>query len=424
MHGICFLSGTDRKVQLPEREEGHTERIVQERSCNMGKLKNMRRWRYDICFALAASFLIILVLTPGSARIKSEPESINLALYQVIPEYENFETTVKECWQAKHPDVELNIVDWDCYDDEVPADLDVFVIDTTNLDIFADKGYLLPLDEAKITEYDDLIPAFADGCSVDDTLYAIPQLLCADILYTRRSDNELKGIDRITTLTDTLGDSGLLLDKNGAITKICLYMQSLNDIEQEYLDSYPPIEEGSISEEAAGVLTEMAGCRQTEEKTEKQKSDNYYYYARRFAEGLGKAYIGYSEAMNAMGEDASEMDFRLLSMFDSSDIPVFYIDAAAINSNISDEKKALAYDLLNMITGTELLAKASVCSDEPLYLLTGRYSVYDMLSSDYPIYAGLKDIAATRDAHVFRIKPDGAAYMAKAEENADALPDL
>ncbi len=53
-----------------------------------------------------------------------------------------------------------------------------------------------------------------------------------------------------------------------------------------------------------------------------------------------------------------------------------------------------------------------------------QYSIYDALASDYPVYAELKKAATVPDAHVFRIKPDGKAYMNESKENKDLLPPL
>ena len=142
-----------------------------------------------------------------------------------------------------------------------------------------------------------------------------------------------------------------------------------------------------------------------------------------FAEGM-RAYIGYSEAMNEMGESASDMDFRLFSMTDSKNIPVFYVDAAAINAKISSKKRALALDLLNIITGTDALARAQTNGGSPQYLLSARYSIYDAMASDYPLYEELKKIASVPDAFVFRIKPDGNDYLEEAEKNKDAMLPL
>lgn len=149
-----------------------------------------------------------------------------------------------------------------------------------------------------------------------------------------------------------------------------------------------------------------------------------YYYAQKFAGGMGRAYIGYSEAMYMMGDSAPEMYFRLFSMTDDENIPVFFMDAVAVSAKIGDEKKALALDLLNMITGKNIMVKTSMNNGNPRYLLSARYSVYDTLAPDYPIYEDLKKAALVPNAHVFRIKPDGDAYLEEAENNEDVLPSL
>ena len=125
-----------------------------------------------------------------------------------------------------------------------------------------------------------------------------------------------------------------------------------------------------------------------------------------------------------MGESASEMDFRLFSMTDDENIPVFYMDAAAVNAKISDEKRALALELLNMITSSDTLVRVSMNNGDPRYLLLARRSAYDTLAPDYPIYKEMKKVATVPNAHVFRIKPDGDEYLEEAEKNKDLLPSL
>ena len=352
----------------------------------------------------------------------SEPVELNVALYKSIPEYDSFEATVKECWKEAHPEVELVFTDWNCYGDEVPSDLDVFVFDTTNLDLFAEKGFLLPLAENDIQDYEDLIPFTVDGCRVDGKLYAVPQILCMDLLYTRKGDAELEHVQSVFELYGVLKDDGLLMDKKSDTSKVCAYLQALTDETQHYLDIYPPIEEGQLSQGAVDSMTELGDMRQTD--PEMPVNSDRFYYAKKFAQGMGRAYIGYSEAMDLMGDSAAEMDFRLFSSTDGVDIPLFYVDAAAVNAKISDQKKELALELLNMITGRDLLVKASNRDGDPRYLLLARNSAYDDLMADYPIYTELKQIASVPGACVFRIKPDGAAYMEQAEKNADVLPSL
>ena len=141
-------------------------------------------------------------------------------------------------------------------------------------------------------------------------------------------------------------------------------------------------------------------------------------------EGAGRAYIGYSEAMSVMGERVSEVDFRPFSMTDDDNIPVFYVDAAAVNAKISEEKRPLALELLNLLISKDVLVRASVPNGNPQYLFSSRYSVYDTLAPEYAIYSDMRAIALTPGAYVFRMKPDGNAYMDEVRKNADVLPSL
>ena len=379
--------------------------------------------KHTLYIFLAVILCMVVCLVILKTGNTPEPVTMNVSLYKVVPDYDSFKKTIADRWKEKHPEVELNFENWDCYSGEVPEGLDVFVFDTISLDSFAERGFLLALSEKDIQDYNDLIPSFVEGCRVNGTLYAIPQFLCADLLYTRKNDADLKNVQNIDDLYSVLGDSGLLLEKHSFTSKIGLYLQALIDEKQSYMDQYPPIKEGELSPIATDSLEKMRKMHLTDSEGDLE-DESRFYYARKFAEGMGRAYIGYSEAMNEMGESASDMDFRLFSMTDSKNIPVFYVDAAAINAKISSKKRALALDLLNIITGTDALARAQTNGGSPQYLLSARYSIYDAMASDYPLYEELKKIASVPDAFVFRIKPDGNDYLEEAEKNKDAMLPL
>ncbi len=398
--------------RIPKAEKDKCER----EAMKMKKQKRIIALAVMLCLMIAC--LGILTANAGKTNV-----TLNVSLYREIPDYDSFEEMVRACWAEKHPEVELNFVEWDCYGTEVPDDLDVFVFDTVNLDTFVEKGYLLVLSEEDIRDYEDLIPSMIEGCRINGSLCAVPQFLCTDLLYTRKGDLPMQDVQSVDDLHTVLGDSGLLMDEDSDGVKVCLYLQALIDERQHYMESYPPVEEGKLSQGAINSLAKLRDMRQTDPEGVTEDS-GWYPYAGRFAEGLGRAYIGYSEAMDVMGESAAEMDFRLFSMTGGEDIPVFYMDAAAINAGISDEKKALALELLNMITGSDLLVRASDRSGNPRYLLSERSSVYDVLGSKYPVYTALITITTVPEAYVFRIRPDGAAYLEEARRNAEILPSI
>ena len=169
--------------------------------------------KHTLYIFLAVILCMVVCLVILKTGNTPEPVTMNVSLYKVVPDYDSFKKTIADRWKEKHPEVELNFENWDCYSGEVPEGLDVFVFDTISLDSFAEKGFLLALSEKDIQDYNDLIPSFVEGCRVNGTLCVIPQFLCTDLLYTRKKDADLKNVQNIDDLYSVLGDSGLLLDK-------------------------------------------------------------------------------------------------------------------------------------------------------------------------------------------------------------------
>ena len=168
------------------------------------------------------------------------------------------------------------------------------------------------------------------------------------------------------------------------------------------------------------MLAKMGAARQ---ESNPVGADDPYGQAALFARGVGRAYIGFIESMSNMGDYANEVDLRLFSMATAKNVPVFYADLAGVNAHVAKDKRDLAFDLVNVITGTDVLVAALAPSDSksvPQYLLVGRKSVYDQLAAEYPLYATLKQLVETPDAHVMRVMPDGRAYL---KENGPAIEE-
>ena len=91
----------------------------------------------------------------------------------------------------------------------------------------------------------------------------------------------------------------------------------------------------------------------------------------------------------------------------------------SVNSAISEEKKALALELANILISEEVLETMSLPEkegDSPQYVLPARKSVYDALSEHYPIYSRLKEIADCPDNHVFRIGTHARQFITEMGE--------
>ena len=157
------------------------------------------------------AWVTLLVLTATCcgiplARAEGQSLTLRVALFPYVPDRVGFQKAVSGAWAREHPEVGLEFADWDAYAADPDPTLDVFVFDGVYLSSFVDEGYLLPIPEEKVRDKKDLLPFALEGCTFGGTLYALPQLLCADFLYTRKDDAELAGVSDIMTLYGILGD--------------------------------------------------------------------------------------------------------------------------------------------------------------------------------------------------------------------------
>lgn len=381
------------------------------------------------------TIIILAISLAGCGKHAAEARNDNLtlevALYPYVPDLKRFQAVVQDAWEREHPDVTLHFADWDCYASDPDPTLDVFVFDGIYLSSFARQGYLLPVPMETVQNAEDIFPFALEGCICGEELYALPQLLCTDLLYTRKNDTALSGISDTLTLYDILGDrktedvipeenEGLLINLSGELfTKTVMYLDALMDEQQEYTDYSELPDTQSLSAEALeriSVIWKMGGENQVSYWPE---DNDPFVRARWFADGKGRAYIGYAEAMSVMGDYAEDVDVRIFSYGSEKNISLFYEDMVGISAGIDEDKKELAFELANLLISEELLTAMSASAktdDSPQYLLTPRKSVYDALSHDYPIYNLLRDIVDSDENHVFRMGADVRQFITDMEK--------
>ena len=105
---------------------------------------------------IAAVLLFTMMLTPVQTCCAGEstpdvPEerTLSVALFPYIPDPVLYEESVRKAWEEVHPEIPLRIVKWDCYYEEIPEDLDVFVFDSLFLPLYVSHGELLEIPDAK-----------------------------------------------------------------------------------------------------------------------------------------------------------------------------------------------------------------------------------------------------------------------------------
>ncbi|AWP36989.1 thiamine pyridinylase [Heyndrickxia coagulans] len=384
------------------------------------------------------SFFIVVILAfnllgvSSHASIRPKKTTLNVALYGYVPDIQRFEKAVLEKWSQSHPNVQLNFVNWDSYDSDPPKNLDVFVFDAIYMSYFIQQNYLLSIPSSQIRNKRDILKFALDGTTYHNKIYAIPQILCTNLLYTRKSDKSLKNVKNIPQLYNIIGQrqtadiippykEGLLIDMSGGTTKACMYLEALIDLNHKYTDYDVLPDLNKINSNAVTSLKMLQAMAGNEQANFWPDNDDAYIRAKWFENGNGRAFIGYSEAMSAMPNYVNQINFKPVSLSSSRDIPLFYGDVVGVNSHLKNnaKKKKLALDLANIIASSDTMILASKPSDKsqsPQYLLPARYSVYQSLGAEYPVYQKLLKIASNPHNRLFKTGPDVREWLDSAKQ--------
>ena len=260
--------------------------------------------------------------------------------------------------------------------------------------------------------------------------FVVRMLMLAVLPALLLSACALSDVSDLPTLYDVLGDrktrsvipeenEGLLINLSDTLlTKTMMYLDALMDQQQTYTDYSRLPSTSDLSAPVLERLEEIWKMGGTEQVSYLPDDNDTFVRARWFAEGRGRAYIGYAEAMNAMGQYADDVVIRRFSYAAGRDIPLFYTDVVGIRSDIGGEKKELAFELANLLISEEVLTRMSLSGEAggtPQYLLTSRRSIYDALCWEYPIYGHLKEMVDSPDNHVFRLGDHAREFISRME---------
>lgn len=354
--------------------------------------------------------------------------TLTAAIYPYVPRKDQFKTVIKSAWSKVESKVTLTIVDdWDCYSEEPSGNLDVFVFDAIFLSYFREQCLLAPINPGEVENPDDFLGYALEGSKVVDSLYGIPQLGCASILFYRQGDCQLENAESLSAIFKAVGEctyttetpppgTGLMVDISGGTTTACYYLDAIQDIYGKYTDT-PPLPPDKNLIDSWGIqnvrkLLKMASVKQAQYSND----ENPYQRGTWFSQGLGRAMIGYTESMSAMGEDTLKIiAFKPLPLSDRADVSLFYSDVIGINSAVTDpERRRLALKLANLMASTRVVMDCfgpDSQNSSPQYLMPVRHSVFNALGERFPIYKKMYQMVTKCNPHLFRIGPDSKTWL-------------
>lgn len=350
--------------------------------------------------------------------------TLNLALYPYVPRLNQFKEVISAAWAHEEQNVKVNFVDWDGYSQDPPKDLDVFVFDGIFLDYFVSKGFLSALKSNEIADPSDFLPYALNDSKIGGVNYAIPQIGCGNILFYRQGDTALAQANTLSQINQVLGQctsdsipppqgSNLIVDLSGSTTDACLYLETVQDVTGQYTSNPDLPAANKLNPVAVRNLHSLLnpGCV----LPSVHSSNVPYQGAVWFGEGRGRATIGFTESLSAMGTGRSNVDFKLMPYADRTGVNLFYVDLVGINSSVTDPtRRVLALKLANLVASTNVVVSSfgpTSSASYPQYLMPVRKSVFEALQENDRLYKQMYALVLNSNPRMFRMGPASRTWL-------------
>lgn len=360
----------------------------------------------------------------------AKPDRINVAIYPYLPRPQQFKNVLSRAWDNLGTGVPINYIDWDCYETDPPNSLDIFVFDGMYYKYFLAKNYLKQIPISSVNDWMGFMNYAWDAVRTSSTtVSAIPYLGCSNVYFYRKSDNVLAGLrgNGLDSFYSVIGNSpspgnpqpplrqGLLMDLSGSTTDAALYLMTQMNLYNNYsqnpfLPSLNQLDNNVLNH--LRLYTRMAGPAQA---TFNDTTDQRIAW---FTQGYGRSLVGITENLCSFPSTyLDSVGFKLLPTADSW-LPIteeFFVDMAAVNSNISIDKYPYALQLINLMTSRNIMYASMVPQiqgQNPQFLIPVRGRVLADLMGIHPLYINMASMLLNYYSQPFIIGPQSRTWLA------------
>lgn len=353
-------------------------------------------------------------------QVSGDIKTISVAVYPYIPDVALFQEILAQKWEEIEPDIELNFVEWDCYSNPDPGEIDVVMYDSLVTSYLAENGYIQPIVREDVENLDDILPFAMEGATYAGDIYGIPNLVCSYFLFYYSDDVALLGVENFPELYSILlerkdidqnsDEKNAGLTVNFADTYPYQYLDALIDISGEYMAFQEAPDWELPDKQAMEVLLQIK-----ELQTITPEGMENLHKAALFNAGHGSAYYGYPEDLFHMPDIYETLEISTISFSDNMNIQMYFADLVSLSSHVTDEvKKEQCIKLMNLMGSEDFLTALCVGKDTVQYLLPARTSVYEIVAKEYSIYERLQELVMDEQNRVYRFGVDLYDYFAAA----------
>ena len=341
-----------------------------------------------------------------------KPDSISVAIYPYVADMGVFKDVLTKMWKEIEPNVSLQFVEWDCYMDPYPNNIDVITYDALFLTHLAESGFIQPLDTDAIANTYGILPFAMEGSRHNGDLYALPFLACTSCMIYYADDEELAEVDNYTELYKLMSARMAEDPTSGLQTAFhkdapYLYLDALIDFSGKY----------TIYEEAPDLMSLDSSVMSQFKKLTSiiVPLEDELTMRSQFNLGQGTACIDYTEGMYFMQDIADKLTIRTLSFSEDENVQMFFTDLASISSHVTDPVKLeLCTKIINLMASEEFQTELCFGNGKVQYMLPAREQVYLNAMEKYPIYETLYELVSNRNNEVFRFGRDIYTYLERA----------
>lgn len=363
----------------------------------------------------------------GNAGAPQQDLTLTVGLYPYVPNLTQFQTVITTAWDELDTGVDLDFVKYDCYSNDPPPSLEVFVFDGIFLSYFATatSNYLRPFSTWEISNFDDYLPYAIEGAQYGGEYYALPQIGCTNILFYRSGDEKMSDVNTLGDLWTALGPAtytwpeppqgtGFMMDFSGGTTDACTYIAAYESYYNSYTTTPPTPSASNLDQNVLANLSLMVQMAGPAQAAWVVPFDDPYQRAQWFDSGAAEAMVGFTESMSNMPDHLSTTRFKEMPLGGNPDFSLFFVDVVGVNSNVvGTTLEDYAVQLANLMTSTAVIVDtfSTGAPSGAQYLMPVRSSVFVQLGAVFPQYQAMYDLVLSLNPKFFRLGPTSRNWL-------------
>ena len=378
-----------------------------------------------------ATLLLVASFASACAAAQAQPDQsgaapaprrvLTASLYPYIPDAGSAYFAIEEAFERAHPEIDLRIhLLSETYYDHRPDrrnilrdEADVYEIDSVFLADFVAAGKIAPLGSDLEQLAAGTVPFTRAVATRDGHVYGLPHWMCGNFLLYRAGD---KAVEAARTLADieraldssTAEPRWLIADFSGRSTLGEMYLDAAMDASGKAETALHKVMAPGLDQSLVRAMTRAVSIVRPGFGRDEDYHNRTGFYARQFARGAGRAYVGYSEQLYyALSETAlscrkdegcltaEQIKVAEWPLADSGSRPIAWVDMLVIDRGANGQKRRDAESFIRFMAqpSTYRLFLMPAWPNPPRYLLPARDDMYadpDLIAAA-PLYTQFRE---------------------------------